>query len=85
MSRLDTWNTTVECGKTVPTGECKGRVLVKGYRHTESINSWLDGLGGPPGESTYVGACDTCGFDDWTEEEIAEMTTQAREDSDAGE
>lgn len=70
MAKIIQWDTTVDCGKTVPTGECKGRVRVKGF-----FDSSLSG-------ETSVGPCSHCGFKDWTDDERAEMTTQAMEDAD---
>lgn len=82
MTRIQRWDTTVECGRTVPTGECEGRVRIKGYYDPGSMYGGADNLGSPPEGESSVGACNRCGWDDWTDEEIRDMTTQAQEDSD---
>ena len=75
MPRLTRWDTYVRCGQGVPftrDGECNGRVRVWGHRWTGNATT------GAQRSEPNVGACDTCGFADWSPSEAQEMTTEAQ-------
>jgi hypothetical protein len=77
MARISRWDEYVTCNRSVPftkDGECDGRVRVHGY-------AWPADREGPSGGVAEVDACDKCGFADWSPEEIAEMSREARNDA----
>lgn len=79
MPRITKWDAYVTCGRSVPftvSGECDGEVHVHGY-------SYPAGKDGPAGGIANVDACPRCGFDEWSPEEIHELTVEAQGARDA--
>ena len=71
MARISRYDTTVRCGQSIPTGECEGRVRVWGWQHPASTTENF-------ASDVNVGKCDTCGFEDWSASEVAEMVEEAK-------
>lgn len=79
MPRISKWDAKVTCGRSVPftvSGECDGAVHVHGHAYPA-------GKDGPSGGEWNVDACPRCGFFEWSAEERAEMSEEARGARDA--
>ena len=91
MSRVTRWDFTVPCPRMIAgtersegspdvdyEAECEGTVRLNGYFDPGT------GSGGSPDNaydaegSEEADACDTCGFDDWTSEQVHQMTEEGR-------
>jgi hypothetical protein len=68
------WNEDVSC----PRDQCDGQVRVRGYADPGSMYGGRDHLGWPPEYENEADPCDTCGADDWTDDELNAMAEDAR-------
>jgi hypothetical protein len=57
--------------------ECEGQVRVYGYFDPGSMYGGPDHTGSPPEGEQNADACDSCHFEDWTVEQVTQMTEQA--------
>lgn len=94
MGKVRRWNTSVPCPRMVRAlgeegkedggddlFECEGSVRVYGYYDEGRTYGDPYDCYPPEGEEN-ADACDTCGFDDWTVEQVQQMTEDAMDSGD---